>query len=307
MAKISKESEKGGTRQCLNCGNTGKGTYCSDCGQNYSDLNRPMKDLLKEFMDSINLDRRLIRTIIPFVIRPGYLAIEYLNGRRRTYMSPLRLYIVMSLIFFFLALNSTTEKDLADTANLSISESDSSYKIIASETELLRYLTADTSGAGDVTLPGLDVDSTAVTNSGSWVNKAAIKALTNRELFIKNFYRNLSYILFFLMPVFALILFILYIRRRHFYVEHLVFSLNMHSFTLLILSLLLIINMIWKGNNMSAWLMLLIPIYFTAGMKRFYRQSWIKTIGKEFILGIVYSILLLLAFPVVGLITLYLI
>jgi len=297
----------GKEKVCLNCGNSGTGSFCSECGQNYSDINRPMKELMGELMDNINLDRRIIRTLVPFIIKPGFLAMEYIRGRRQMYMSPLRLYIVMSLIFFFLASNSGNRKDLSDAANLSVTGNDTIRTFISSDEALLEYLTSDSIKLGEDYLPGIEADSTATDLAGSWATEAVIKALKNKEFFMNNFYKNVSYILFFLMPVFAMILFILYIRRRHFYVEHLVFALNMHSFTLLVLSIVLLTRLIWKENPISPWLMMLLAIYFTVGMKRFYQQSWIKTIGKEVILGIVYSIFLLLSIPVVGLITLYLI
>jgi len=295
------------TRECLNCGSNGTGTYCSNCGQNYSDLNRTMKELIREFMDNINLDRRITRTFVPFIIKPGFLAREYLMGRRLKYMSPLRLYIVMSLIFFFLASNSGFNRDLSDAANISLSGNDSTQTYISNDLALLEYLTPDSVKLGGNSFQGIEADSAATDQVESWATEATIKALKNKGLFMNNLYRNISYILFFLMPVFALILYLLYIRRRHFYVEHLVFALNMHSFTLLVLSLVLVTGLIWKGNNISPWLMILLPFYFTVGMKRFYRQSWIKTVGKEIILGFAYTICLILSIPVVGLITLYLI
>ena len=90
-------------RDCSNCGNTGTGKFCSSCGQKYSDLNKPVKELLHELLDSLDLDKRLLKTFIPFILKPGHLALEYLAGRRKSYTSPLRLYLIMSLIFFFLA------------------------------------------------------------------------------------------------------------------------------------------------------------------------------------------------------------
>lgn len=307
MTDNNRETVPRKEKTCLNCGHSGTGSFCSECGQNYSDLNRPMKELMGELMDNINLDRRIIRTLVPFIIKPGFLAMEYIRGRRQMYMSPIRLYIVMSLIFFFIASNSGSRKDISEVANLSVTANDSSRTFISSDEALLEYLTADSLKVGEEYIMGIEADSTSAELSGSWVKDAAIKALKNKELFMSYFYKNVSYILFFLMPVFALILFMLYIRRRHFYVEHLVFALNMHSFALLVLSIVLVTKLIWKENPVSSWLIMMIPIYFTTGMKRFYQQSWIKTIGKEVILGIVYSIFLLLSIPVVGLITLYLI
>ena len=136
------------------------------------------------------------------------------------------------------------------------------------------------------------------------LRQSLIKAFTDKEFFIQALYRNLSYILFILMPVFALILKLLYTRRR-LYIEHLVFSLNMHSFTLLLFSFLVIVAMVFpSASGASQWLLVVLPVYFAVGMKRFYMQGWFKTILKEIILTVLYSILLAIAFLSVLILTL---
>ena len=95
------------------------------------------------------------------------------------------------------------------------------------------------------------------------------------------------------MPVFALILKLLYIRRKRYYIEHLVFTINMHSFSLFVLSVMLLLGLLIKGDDdFLAAILLVIPVYFTIGMYRFYRQNIFKTILKEFILGFIYTILM---------------
>ena len=75
---------------------------------------------------------------------------------------------------------------------------------------------------------------------------------------------------------------------------------------LLIFSLMIILHQILKENNeFVALLFILIPVYFTAGMKRFYVQPIWKIILKELILAGMYFIILLLSLLVAGYITLY--
>ena len=157
-----------------------------------------------------------------------------------------------------------------------------------------------------------DIDSTSSTKSIRKANRrnrlreGAIGALTNKTIFLQNFYRTISYVLFILMPVFALILKLLYVRRRVFYIEHLMFSINMHSFMLLMFSMMIILSQIVNENGeYIAFMFILVPVYFTAGMKRFYRQSLWKIILKELILGFIYFIILLVSLLVAGFITLY--
>lgn len=55
------------------------------------------------FGDLFEIDSRLWRTIIPLLIRPGRLTLDYLEGRRARYMPPFRMYLVLSVIFFVVA------------------------------------------------------------------------------------------------------------------------------------------------------------------------------------------------------------
>jgi len=55
------------------------------------------------FGDLFEIDSRLWRTLIPLLVRPGKLTLDYLEGRRARYMPPFRMYLVLSVIFFVIA------------------------------------------------------------------------------------------------------------------------------------------------------------------------------------------------------------
>ena len=89
---------------CLNCGTELQGQYCAVCGQRASNRLISLWELLRDaFGDLLELDSRLWRTVIPLLIRPGLLTHDYLIGRRARYMPPLRMYLVLSVIFFVVA------------------------------------------------------------------------------------------------------------------------------------------------------------------------------------------------------------
>jgi len=210
----------------------------------------------------------------------------------------------MSLLFFFLA--QSTSKRITEAGDnwLQIKE-DTTDAVIRDDSLAIELLKNDS-------IFMADIDSTASTKSIRKANrrkrlrKGAIEALTNKTIFLNNFYRTISYVLFLLMPVFALLLKLLYVRRRVFYIEHLVFSINMHSFMLLVFSMMIILSQILKENSQyTAFMFTLVPVYFTAGMKRFYQQALLKIILKEMILGGLYFIILLISLLVAGFITLY--
>lgn len=91
-------------RRCQNCGEPLLGEHCYACGQPTRGLVRHFGSILGDFMDSVfELDSRILRTIPPLLLRPGYLTLEYFAGRRVRYVSPVRLFVFLSLLAFFAA------------------------------------------------------------------------------------------------------------------------------------------------------------------------------------------------------------
>ena len=89
--------------QCRNCQAKLENAYCSTCGQQDIDLERPILGLIGDVVkETFEIDGRAAVTIKTLFRHPGKLTSEFLAGRRRTYTSPLRLYLVISISFFVL-------------------------------------------------------------------------------------------------------------------------------------------------------------------------------------------------------------
>ena len=89
---------------CLNCGSELQGQYCGTCGQRARGRLISLWELLQDaFGDLFEIDSRLWRTLIPLLIRPGRLTLDYLEGKRARYMPPFRMYLVLIVIFFVVA------------------------------------------------------------------------------------------------------------------------------------------------------------------------------------------------------------
>jgi len=90
---------------CLNCGRELAGQYCANCGQRSRSRLISLWELLRDaFGDIFELDSRLWRTLVPLLTKPGRLTRDYLEGKRARFMPPFRTYIVLSLLFLFIAL-----------------------------------------------------------------------------------------------------------------------------------------------------------------------------------------------------------
>ncbi len=86
---------------CSNCNAPLTGPFCHICGQKDDDLKRPIWTLLREILDDVvSTDSRLFKTLILLALVPGGLTRAFREGRRARFVPPLRLYIVMSILFF---------------------------------------------------------------------------------------------------------------------------------------------------------------------------------------------------------------
>lgn len=103
------------------------------------------------------------------------------------------------------------------------------------------------------------------------------------------------HMVFVLLPIFALLLKVLYAGRGRYYAEHFTFALHAHAFFFVMFIIMFILP--WSGLN--GMLMLWMGAYVWLAMKRVYGQGWARTTVKWGILG--WSYLFILVFGLFGL------
>jgi len=87
--------------QCANCGAPVTGRFCSNCGQRLESPVHSVSHFVAEATEDLtHLDSRVWGTITALLFRPGFLTRKFLDGQRVRYLPPLRLYLVLSLMFF---------------------------------------------------------------------------------------------------------------------------------------------------------------------------------------------------------------
>ena len=88
---------------CENCKAPLQGHYCHDCGQSVVNPLRHAGHALEEVFESFwHLDGRIFRTVRD-LLSPGRVAANYLAGHRVRYVPPLRLFVILSVVTFFIA------------------------------------------------------------------------------------------------------------------------------------------------------------------------------------------------------------
>jgi hypothetical protein len=97
-------------------------------------------------------------------------------------------------------------------------------------------------------------------------------------------------ILFILLPLFALVLAAFYWRQRKqfYFVDHLVFSLNYHSFGFVLLLFAAALAQIVSNDTVATLVVIGAAVYLLLAMKRFYGQSWFWTGAKFACVGFLY-------------------
>jgi hypothetical protein len=102
--------------------------------------------------------------------------------------------------------------------------------------------------------------------------------------------------LFLLMPLYALLLAAFYWRQRKdfYFVDHLIFSLTVHTFTFVGLIGAALLAQVLSGETVAWLLFLAIGIYIFIGMKRFYNQGWTITSLKFGAVSFIYTCFFLL-------------
>ena len=273
---------------CPNCKTTfpdAHTNYCPNCGQENQDYNVPFKYLILDLLGSLwNFDTKFIRTFTAIFI-PGKLTADYLSGKRARYVPPARLYLFISLIFFILLAYTTDEKEnqemmIKDIKTLKLGPTDS-----ASVTENDRS----------------QLDSLLITNDGE---TSAIDRFIARNIaklvnvkkgeFQAKVTSVASYMMFILMPYFAFLMWLLYIRANKNYYEHLIFSIHLHCVTGLILIIYMALTYFIPLESLDNLFLLMILLYAFFSLKNIFKKSWGNTLLKIFLLTAIYGASLIL-------------
>ncbi len=314
---------------CGNCQTLFSGHYCPECGQAVNDYDKPFSFIFYNFVgDFFAFDTRFYKTFLALLIRPGFLSKEYFEGRRARYAPPFRVFIFMSFILFLLlqiytnrGLNTVLDSSFKENAFIVGDSSvlvttDSIMSDLAKELEVdpdsdINYQinlesfrdTRELRGFLEKLAVGMEKDLQSETNPERKRKLTEyIRLCRSPEQAVARILEYMSWAFFLLLPVFALILKLFYIRRNQNFMRHLIFSIHTHSFIFLIFTIIVSLYLIFKGNleTISTILVFSIPVYLLIAMKKFYGQKsgvvLLKFIGVSFVYNIIFWIILLFVF-----------
>lgn len=276
---------------CANCHAPLTGPFCAACGQPCGTGHRSVVHLLKGLIEDIaSFDSRILRTARALMLQPGELTRAFREGRTQPYVPPVRLYLFVSLLFFLiLSVSGLAPMQFATEQGPNGAEPTVVFFSRLQPPSALAPL----KGLGQkLKSEGVDVGADSVVGQG--LHDITQKLFANPATLNATMTAWIPRALFALLPLFALLLQLVFWgqRKTFYFVDHLVFSLNFHSFGF---ALLLV-------GALAAQFLPAIPVLVIAAlalhlflaMRRVYRQGWVATGVKFALLGAVYVLFFLM-------------
>ncbi len=303
MESVSENLPDAG-RSCRNCGAPLLGEYCGQCGQRDRDLR--LADIAGEALEDVtDLDSRLWLTLKTLVLRPGRITADYIGGRRARYLPPVRLYLVVSfLVFLSLSVSQPPAVNTVGVDNQAIDGLDAGIYIPrtneAGEQEILtidEFIEAE----------GLREEIDALP---AWLQSVLERMVANTEriqenpdAFVEGLTRRLPQMMFFLLPVFALMLWLFYAGSPYHYLQHLVFSVHYHTVAFLAFLIMQPLNLVMPADY-GGLVTLVSMIYLPFALRGAYASSKGVAAAKGMVLAVAYYFVVLLTGTLVALMTL---
>lgn len=316
---------------CANCETPLTGHFCSNCGQEAVLHHASTREFLHEFIGHyVALEGKLWGSLKRLILMPGELTNEYIRGRRVRYVQPLRMYLTFSVLFFAL-LKFTSDGDTHVDTKQSVGQNIAATTIKAAGKPQDAGSEESKSAARDALADVMnemakedaksdiraakaehtaeqksEQDSTDMNINEEYIdNKLSDLPLLRRQWHalnrlppeeqvkvLKNGMNHYApYAIFLLMPVFALLLKVLYLGSGRRFGEHMLFALHTNAFAFLMFSVILLAHFGLAQFALWCWLIGYLPW----AMRRVYHSSRFGTFLRWAVLMLFYLIALTLA------------
>jgi hypothetical protein len=299
MSHLKERIEK----DCLNCGTSVAGRFCQQCGQENVEVKESFLHLIRHFLEDLtHFDGKLWKTLKLLLFKPGSLTKFYMDGKRASFIHPIRMYLFVSAVFFLFIFTgdvSDQKEGLGKKANPQkdfVSGLNEGFKLELND-DSVNYKTITEYNTAQQKLPKSKRDNwvdAVVKMKGIELNEKynGDKLKIGQALFekLEHYFSRMLYIS---LPLFALFLWVLYRRNKnHFFVDHLIFSIHIYCAFFIILFAVKLINLFTEFAFKHTFSLVavitpfLLFFYLYKSLRNHFGQSRFKTFVKFFILNI---------------------
>lgn len=236
---------------CANCGAVLQGAWCHDCGQLAEDFHRSIWRLMMEAVEGLtHMDGRFWVTAPALVLRPAKLTRDYIEGHRAAQIPPLRLFLVVLLLVFFIG------------------------SVAGGKADMFRF--NGTSGAASRAKAAAEIDkakfefgSRDMASLGAWFRPRLKAVVEDPERFKLVLEGQSERFAFLMLPLATLLLTLLFVFQRRFYIfDHTIFALHSLSFQGLLFWAAMLAGQLW--DPLSGLLFLAAPVHLFLHMRGVY-------------------------------------
>ena len=270
---------------CLNCRQalaSPRPNFCPACGQETNLKPPTLMAFVQQFGGAyLSTEGALWRTLKLLLLQPGELTRQYLAGRRKHYVLPLRLYLTISVVTLLLVrVLGGVQVDLAATKGFDPKQADAIPITIA----------GGRAGMKNGEFYCTDLPAWLCRRLKARVDLDAPAFQREIERFGERFAANLGAAMFVLLPSFALWLRLAYRNRHLLYTEHLVFALHLHAFWFIALAFALP-DSVWLATLAISTM----PVYAMLALRRVYGGRFWPRLLRAAVISALYGLTLGLA------------
>jgi hypothetical protein len=273
---MSEKSTSSVQHNCKNCGNTFTGRFCNECGEKvYTEHDRSFKHIFEEgFHFLTHFEGNFFNTLKAILTRPGKLSLDFCNGIRKRYFKPLSFFLMLVILYLL-------------------------FPVFEGLNTELRYHKQNRRYGAYAT------EQASIVKAKRGVTDEQLE-----ELYKHKGEKTSKFLLFITIPVMALVSMLLGFRKRKFYFDHFIFSIETISFLILfgfliIPFFLVMLNRLHVSYSISdeglgIAIFSVVGVYTGIASARFFGFAWwyriiyagIFTVALGLFLGFVYNPLL---------------
>lgn len=273
---------------CQNCGTPLADKFCAHCGQRAIPPRPTLRELGGDAWEElVGWDGKVARTLKLLLARPGELTAAVLEGRRARYISPVRLYLVCSLLYFLAAGSAPAPEPDAMSLDVGVGIGTSQPDAVDAV-----FAKAAANGVDSLTADERAALEAEIARNPAWIRPLLRSVVTDPEALESGVLETLPKALFVLIPALALAIALFY-RGRHF-PEHLYAALHLQSFVFLVLAVVALTSyatslLVFASASAIAGAAIL--AYAVIAQRRVYGGSWVATAAKAVCIGALYALL----------------